>query len=745
MRVLQLISSTGFYGAEHAMLTLSQGLASDGYIPYIGIIEDSSNSSSNSALKQKAKESGLEVLSFPCRGRFDFSTILSIRRFVKANKIKIIHSHGYKSNFYGFFSSLGLNTAKIATCHNWLSRNIKMRIYEKIDKLLLRRFTSVVTVSNILKQEIINSRISALGVSVIYNGIDPDCFEINHVQKQSEISDLRQEFSLREDELVIGTIGRLSREKGHLYLLEAFKQVLSAYPNTKLFIVGEGELRRDLELTVRSLVLERNVIFTGMRSDIPRMLGLFDIFVLPSLEEAMPLSLLEAMAAKKPIVATDVGDIARVIDRDNGLLIKPKDAKALSEAVIQLVNHKDRARSLASRACERVRGGFSARKMVEEYIRIYNSFKINNGGRLSEKRRVIQVEIAGKGGICHYTYNLAQRLSNLLEVSLVTSIDYELKNSQRNFELIGLFNRFKTNPLFIFRLIKIFRHQKVSIIQFQLSQYPLFILLLCYLAKVFSDKRIVITAHNLSSHEKKRGDYYLYRRLYSLADRVVVHAQANREELRSKYLIPARKISVIPHGNYLFFNDNNGNFVRPQNSFNILFFGYIRKYKGLGYLIRAFKSIKERMPQARLHIVGKAIEDFKDYRRQINELGLKKNIELNLNYINFTQVKDYFHKANVVVLPYLSVYQSGILQLAYGFGRPVVATNVGGLGEAIEEGQSGFIVPAKNVDALADRITRVLADYPLQERMGRYALDLAKSKFSWDNIAEETAKLYRSM
>ena len=268
---------------------------------------------------------------------------------------------------------------------------------------------------------------------------------------------------------------------------------------------------------------------------------------------------------------------------------------------------------------------------------------------------------------------------------------------------------------------------------------------LCCLSKIFTNKKIVITAHNVVSHEEIKWEKKIYMCLYNLVDKIIVHALSNKKEIIKEFSIDDQHINVIPHGNYEFFDDKQEKKIEPENRFNILFFGYIRKYKGLIYLIRALSLVKQKLPGVRLFIVGKAVEGFKVYQEEIDKLGLRDCIEINLKYVPIEQVKDYFYKTNVVVLPYVNVFQSGILQLAYGFGKPVVATNVGGLHEVVENGLNGFIIPPKDVIALSEKIVTILSDRELQQKMGNYALHLAKTKFSWDSIALKTLELYKSI
>lgn len=360
------------------------------------------------------------------------------------------------------------------------------------------------------------------------------------------------------------------------------------------------------------------------------------------------------------------------------------------------------------------------------------------------KNKIIQIEIAGRGGICHYTYNLAFALSELKNVILITGKNYELSHLQHNFEIIEIFNRFKTNPFFLFQLFKIFQRRDVSIIHFQLSQHPAFILFLCYFAKMFTNKKIFVTSHNLESHEELRIEKAIYNKIFTIADKIIVHANVNKLEMEKKHLVNAFKISVIPHGNYSFFNNALNYIPHFKKSFNVLFFGFIRKYKGLSVLLHAMKLIKNKIPEVKLYIIGKEVECFSKYKYEIEKLDLTNNIEINLSYIQFDKVKNYFLDANIVVLPYLKICQSGILQLAYGFGRPVIVTNVGGLPESVDNGSSGYIVPPGDPEALAARIIELLINETLQKEMGQYALNLSQTKFSWQQIALKTLGLYNS-
>ncbi len=355
---------------------------------------------------------------------------------------------------------------------------------------------------------------------------------------------------------------------------------------------------------------------------------------------------------------------------------------------------------------------------------------------------VLAVEIAGKGGICHYTYNLVRNLNGFRPARLITGKDYELRE-MADFPVYGLFNRLRTRPDFAVRFLSILKKSNARIVHFQLSQYPGFVLLLFVLSGIAGKKRVV-TAHNVVSHEQRGWERGIFDYLYRKADAVIVHAEANKQELVNGFNVPEGKVRVIPHGNYMFFQKTPEPCPLPETP-SVLFFGYIRKYKGLMHLIKAFSEVRKEMPEARLRIVGKPVEDFSVYQELILGLGLEKAVETELEYVPFDKVKDYFNQSSLLVLPYDKIYQSGVLQLAYGFGRPVIVTDTGGLPEAVEEGKNGLIVPVADVPALARAMLQILKDRRLQEEMGRRSFALALTRYSWKNIAEQTESLYQEL
>src|SRR5574341_2309635 len=209
VKVLQLISSGGFFGAENVMLQLVSELAEKrSYYPVAGVIENQGNP--HVEVAEKCREHGIETAVFSCKGKFDYKTIVQIREYIKKNGIGVIHSHGYKSNLYSFFASLGLSRHLVATCHNWLGDDAKMKFYASLDRFILRRFHKIIAVSEPVKKRIIESGVPIGTVGTVQNGISLDRFD-----STQRTNNIKPPLGIPDDSIVIGTVGRLSPEKGH--------------------------------------------------------------------------------------------------------------------------------------------------------------------------------------------------------------------------------------------------------------------------------------------------------------------------------------------------------------------------------------------------------------------------------------------------------------------------------------------------------------------------------------------------
>jgi D-inositol-3-phosphate glycosyltransferase len=271
-------------------------------------------------------------------------------------------------------------------------------------------------------------------------------------------------------------------------------------------------------------------------------------------------------------------------------------------------------------------------------------------------------------------------------------------------------------------------------------------------------RRVVYTAHNVNAGARDDHDTFLNRFSlkvqYGLAERIFVHTEKMKSELLAQFGVPARKVSIIPFG----INDTvpNTNLTREQarqrlglseGHKTLLFFGRITPYKGLEDLVKALGKLRKNDDSYRLLIVG-AVKDCADYWRKVQDEiergGVRGNLIERIEFIPEADTELYFKAADVLVLPYRSIFQSGVLVLGYNFGLPVIAADVGSFKEDVVEGRTGYICPPADPGGLAQTIERYFASDLRHnpERRARQIKDYASERFSWTKVGEITAKVY---
>ncbi len=247
----------------------------------------------------------------------------------------------------------------------------------------------------------------------------------------------------------------------------------------------------------------------------------------------------------------------------------------------------------------------------------------------------------------------------------------------------------------------------------------------------------ILLCHNVLPHERSRVDLLLGRRALGVADGFLVHSEDDADNLRK--LLPGAPLKVHPHPRYDAFAGEapTPEEARAQLGIGseekvVLFFGYVRAYKGLDLALRALARCRE--SGLRLWVVGEFYEDRAPYDALIRELGQDDTVRIVDRYVANEEVAAYFQAADLVLQPYRSATQSGIAQIAFAFGKPVLATAVGGLPEQIEDGVTGLLVPPDDLPALAAAIDRYFGETGLAARLS-VGIAAAAARFSWRGLA----------
>ncbi len=360
--LLHLSISLDIGGLENLILNLCQRIDRRRYRPIVCCLSD------GLGLQREFEELGIPAFSIPKREGFDWCLIPSIVSLLRRERVDILHTHNACPYLYGTIAGTwaGVRTL-VHTEHSNIERE-HGGLWRAEKYLSYLAYPIIADSKNVADTLVHEQSVHPRRVRVILNGIDVQRFRPSPPNRQ-----LQQELGIRETDRVIGIVARLVPVKNHEVLFSSFAMLCSMRPNLRLLVVGDGPLRRELEKRAQALGISNRVVFAGNQRDIPGYLSLMDVFVLSSISEGLPLTLLEAMAAGIPVVCTRVGGIPEVIRHGvNGLLAASDAHEELGERCLQLLDDPLFARSLAKKAREEVIRKYSLRAMTRAYEAVYN-------------------------------------------------------------------------------------------------------------------------------------------------------------------------------------------------------------------------------------------------------------------------------------------------------------------------------------------------------------------------------------
>jgi glycosyltransferase involved in cell wall biosynthesis len=309
-------------------------------------------------------DEGIPFRIFSRNGRFDVGLIYRLAAQLRHDRIQVVHTHHLGQLMYAGIAGRLAGARIVHTEHETYTIDApRFRLLLR----LLSNLTDVVTavsepVAMFLKKQV---GISSAKIQTIPNGVD-----ISRYRSATALT--RSSLGWKDEDVVIGCIARLEPEKGHAILLDAFQQVHARAPHARLLLIGEGSERDALTAKVGTLNLNGSVQFLGVRSDIPALLATSDVVTLASFREGLPMALLEAMAAGKPVVATRVGSIPDVIkDGRSGLLFPSGDTNELAQALHIMVGDAQKRREFGAEGFKSVQSGYSFDRTLELYHQVY--------------------------------------------------------------------------------------------------------------------------------------------------------------------------------------------------------------------------------------------------------------------------------------------------------------------------------------------------------------------------------------
>lgn len=361
MNILFLSTHLNTGGISSYLLTLSRGLVKKGHPVWIA--------TSGGNLVESLKESGVKHITLNIRTKSEldcriYFSLLPLKEMIPKNKIDVIHAQTRVTQVIAACLSRLTGKPFVSTCHGFFKNRWSRRVFPCWGE-------RVIAISPAVCEHLQKDfNLDPQRIVLIKNGIDLEDFPA--VSAQTKETN-RRAFGL-EDEPTIGIIARLSSVKGHDVLIAAMKKVAAQFPRARLLVVGKGRLEKELKRLVETSHLLENVRFYPVVNQSAEMLSLFDVFVMPSRQEGLGLSVMEAQAAGLPVVASKVGGLPSLIeDGRTGLFVPPENANLLAEAILLLLRNKDKAKEMGERARGFIQKEFSAQRMVEETVEVYKA------------------------------------------------------------------------------------------------------------------------------------------------------------------------------------------------------------------------------------------------------------------------------------------------------------------------------------------------------------------------------------
>ena len=400
LRVCHVVSADLWAGAEVQVATAASYLAGHPGVELTAVLLN------EGSLARELRRLGVPVTVMDERRHNALSLLISLTRWLRSHPVEIVHTHRYKETVLGALAAkLAGVPALIRTVHGQSEPmrgwpRAKLRTYEALDRWTLRCFADrIIAVSRRMADSLRESGYARGTVVPIHNGVD-----LRKVRPARPRSHVRRELGVDPAAPLFGTVGRLVPVKGHAHFLRAARLILQSEPGARFLIVGDGPLSSELAVSARHLGIDHACAFVGARTDVYDLVAAMDGFVLPSLDEGIPMALLEAMALGVPVVAAAVGGIPEVVaHRATGLLVDARDEAAVAEACLELTRDRDSARTRAARARRAVERDFSheqnGRALVNAYCAVIPGPDAEDAhGQGAPPRRPLLRLVPGSGG-----------------------------------------------------------------------------------------------------------------------------------------------------------------------------------------------------------------------------------------------------------------------------------------------------------------------------------------------------------
>ncbi|MGB0969554.1 MAG: glycosyltransferase [Mycobacterium sp.] len=760
LTVAHVIHSLGAGGAESVLVELARVAPSAGIrLIVVGLSEPGESEHVVQQLRD------LDATVYEMRaGRYDASAAVGLVKLLRAEGVDIVHTHLKHADVVGGVAAKLARLPSVSTLHVIdipTSRMHRLRV--KFAVFARRHLSStVIALSNAQRRWYRQYAAADAPIILLPNGIAAP-------QVNRDRAAIRAEMGVPEDSLLAVCVSLMRPEKGHADLLQAVSLLPAAVPLV-VAMAGDGPLLESFQSTVASNpVLSERVRILGFRRDVDDLVAASDFVVHPSLDDALPTALISALAAGRPVVATDVGGIPDIVGPSCGLLVTAGQPAALCAGIADMVAmiSTDPAALAATQQAERERyeSLYSAEVWVRNLRKLYEQVIGARSGAGSQARRIALVEFLPSGGLYQFSLQMGEALARAGDqVELITGPSPELPSREPGCRVRSILPtwhpaaggdvpdwwrrarrgvRAGQHTLAWLVLLAYLLRTRPDVVMWSAWRFPVDGWGVRAARKVLPHGVLALVAHEPRPLVEQPGQDGMYKTsgtltralgpAYSDLDVAYVLGESAKRLLTETWPVTA-PVHIIPHGDEAIYAKDSLTSVETTGP-EALLFGTITAYKGVDTIFEAWPLVLAHVPDAKLVIAGAPSSDLdKDWLR--SEAERLDGVSLHTGYVPVPEVPEYFSRARCVVLPYKRGSQSGVVHLAQTLARPVVATTVGEIPTVVEDGVSGLLVAPCEPEALSRAMVRVLTDPELARKMGAAGAQGLAENASWDQVAE---------
>ncbi len=734
-RVLHVIRSLEAGGAERVVVEYALHHDVSRYSPEVCCLD------TDGRLAGTLRDAGIPVHTLRRGRRVDIGVLVQLVKLISKRRFDVVHSHGSGAMAFAVPAAVITGTPVIVrTEHNVVyGKSWQRRLLRRLAAL---REDAQIAVSEAVRLSHIRDRgTPAARFVTVRNGIASERLDVH-----SGRDDVSDSLGISRNALVALSVGSLTEQKDYKNLIEAAAMVVARFPDIVFLIAGGGGLEDDLVSAASALGVGDQVRFLGERDDVPLLLRRADIMVNSSAWEGLPITILEAMAAGVPTVATDVGGTAEVIAGDDcGLVVPSRDPESLAAAILKLAESPELREQLSSRAREIYLRRYTAERMIRETEALYDVCR----------QRSAHLVVSGRVRILYMIGGLARGGAERQLTELVTRVDLERFEpvvcslaplgalaeliERAGVRVLSLEKRPGVSLVALLRLVRLIRELRPAVLHTYLPPANWRGLVA---GRATAVPLIVSSVRNVDFHlgfVTATRD----RMLAVLVDVMVANAEAVRDYVVNAHWVARARMRVIYNGICIDRLYRGGSDL-PSSSGNahsggtVVIVASLTPKKDHETFLASARLVVDALPDTRFVIVGDG--GLKEHLvNRTAELGLKDCVA----FIGETAaVGLHLSEADVSVLTSRREGCSNVILESMALARPVVATDVGGNRELVDDGVTGFLVDVGDVEGLACRVVDLLADPPLRRRMGKAGRERVLDRFVVERMIADTVALY---